>query len=139
MDGIKQQVRARQEESLEKKHTYEMKKARRQMRSELDKMTTKNKAAVSDVKNNYDRKILDKKNELEIKLTGIRKKNDEILKMEEEKFTKLVADVKSSHVYKMNELEESQNKEVEKQQDEHRTYMESAQNKFKTEKAKFEA
>lgn len=139
MDGIKQQIRARQEESLDKKHTYELKKARREMRAELDRLSTKSKATIEQLKKNYDRQELDEKNQLEIKLTGIRKKNDELVKLEEDKFQKLIADMKLSHEEKVAELEESQQKEIQQTEQEHKEYMETTQTKFDTEKAKFEA
>ena len=38
MDGIKQQLHSRQMEAMENKHLYELRKRKRELRNELDKM-----------------------------------------------------------------------------------------------------
>ena len=45
MDGIKQQVQARQMEAIENKHTFEKRKVLRENRDEIDKLSDQNKAA----------------------------------------------------------------------------------------------
>jgi len=138
MDGVKQQIIARQAEASDKRHTYEMKQKRREMRSELDQLNSKNKSDINEIKKDYDRKVLDEKNQAEIKLTQIRSKNNEVIKDEEKKFEKMIQDIKLTHTEKINELKNSQQKEIEKTQENHQDFLETAQNKFETEKAKLE-
>ena len=79
MDGVKQQIQARQLESLENKHLYKVKKIKRDMRAELDQLRDNTQAAVSKVKSGYERKVMDEKLDLEKKLTDLRKKNEIML------------------------------------------------------------
>lgn len=139
MDGVKQQIRARQIEAMDNRHHFEMKKIRRGMKDEIDKLKKKSESTVTDLKKDYDRKILQEQTQLETKLIDIRRRNKDIVKTEEEKFAKTVEEMKLTHKQKLTELEIAQDKEVERQQTEYANYLETAEQKFESEKAKIEA
>lgn len=139
MDGIKQQIHARQIESQETRHQFEMRKEQRKLRAELDKSRNKNKDTMVTIQRDYERKVVDEQNKLQAKLTEIRSKNKELLKNEELRYKKMVEETKAIHKQKITELKISQDKEVEKQQTEHQNYLDTARQKFEAEKMKFEA
>ena len=139
MDGIKQQIHARQIEAQETRHQFEMRKEQRKLRAELDKTRNKNKDTLVTVKRDYDRSVVDEQNKLQAKLTEIRNKNKELLKNEELRYQKMVEETKSVHKQKITELKLSQDKEVEKQRMDHQNYLDTARQKFEAEKMKFEA
>tara|TARA_Y100000768_G_scaffold388965_1_gene389400 strand:- start:23987 stop:24520 length:534 start_codon:yes stop_codon:yes gene_type:complete len=134
MDGVKQQIHARQLESLENKHIYKVKKIKRDMRAELDRLRENSEAAVSKVKSGYDRKVMDEKLDLEKKLTDLRKKNEIMLKEEDERYKKMLDESKLAHAEQIAELENSQQKEIENQKLEHEEYLNTVEKKFESEK-----
>lgn len=139
MDGVKQQIRARQAEALNNKHVFETRKIKREMRSEIDKITDKNERTLKTIRKDYDKEALAEKNKLETKLLSLRKKNKETLKNEEKRFEKMIEELKVTHNQKMTEVKISQEKEAEKKIEEHQTYLETAREKFQAEQAKLEA
>jgi hypothetical protein len=139
MDGVKQQIRARQMEAMDNKHIYETRKLKRELRSELDKISSENKSTVTQIKKDFQRENIAEKNALEMKLTSIRKKNNNVIKGEESRFKKMIEELKVVHGQKMTEMKISQEKLSEKQEDDHQSYLETARTKFEEEQAKLEA
>ena len=139
MDGIKQQIQARQIETMNNKHIYETKKLAREMRSELDKLREQNKSAVADIKKNYERESLAEKNKLEVELTGIRKKNNKLIKDEESRFKKMIEELKVTHSQKMTELKIAQEREAEKVEQDHKDHLETTRMKYEEQIEKLEA
>ncbi len=139
MDGIKQQIRARQVEAVENRHQFEVKKLKRELRDELDKLSENNKATITKIKTDYDKEALNEKNQMETKLIGIRKKNKEILEGENMRFERMVSELQDNHKTKLAELQIAQDKEIEKRESEHQIYLENAEQKFESEKVKYEA
>lgn len=139
MDGVKQQIHARQIEAQETKHQFEMRKEQRKLRAELDKTRGKNKDTIVTVRRDYDRSVVDEQNKLQAQLAKIRGKNKELIKNEDLRYQKMVEETKSIHQQKIAELEISQDKEVEKQQTDHENYLDTARQKFEAEKMKLEA
>ena len=62
MDGVKQQIRARQVEAVENRHQFEVKKIKRELRDEIDKLSENSKATITKIKKDYDKEILNEKN-----------------------------------------------------------------------------
>jgi len=139
MDGVKQQIRARQFEALENKHQFEVKKLKREMKSDIDKLSSHSRESVTRIKKDYDKHLLTEKTQLEVKLIGVRRKNDNILENENKRFEQMIGDLKSDHKSMMVELQISQDNEVQKRQTEHTEYLENEQQKFDTAKAHLEA
>lgn len=139
MDGVKQQVRARQSEALENKHLFEVRKIKRDMRSQIDDLKTTSEATISRIKKDYDKKALDEQNRLEVQLINIRKKNNNMIKDENDRFTRMIEEIKANHETKLSEMEVSHGKEIEKRETEHTEYLENARQKFEAEKARLEA
>tara|TARA_Y100000385_G_C12940693_1_gene570921 strand:+ start:109 stop:528 length:420 start_codon:yes stop_codon:yes gene_type:complete len=139
MDGVKQQIHARQMEAQETKHQFELRKEQRKLRAELDQTRNKNKDTIVTVRKDYERTVVDEQNKLQAQLTKIRNKNKELLKNEELRYQKMVEETKTNHKQKIVELEISQDKEVEKQQTDHENFLDTARQKFEAEKMKFEA
>jgi len=139
MDGVKQQIHARQMEAQETKHQFELRKEQRKLRAELDQTRNKNKDTIVTVRKDYERTVVDEQNKLQAQLTKIRNKNKELLKNEELRYQKMVEETKTNHKQKIVELEISQDKEVEKQQTDHENFLDTARQKFEAEKMKLEA
>ena len=97
MDGVKQQIRARQVEAVENRHQFEVKKIKRELRDEIDKLSENSKATITKIKKDYDKEILNEKNQMETKLIGIRKKNKEILESENMRFERMVSELQDNH------------------------------------------
>lgn len=130
MDGIKQQVHARQIEAIETKHNYETRKLTRELRSELDEVKNQKLAAINHVKKEYDKRLLDEKNSLEMELTRVRRNNAEILKTEEQRYEDLLEEVQASHSTKLAEMKISQEKEIEKRTREHQESLDNLEQKY---------
>ena len=109
------------------------------MRNELEKLRSSSKAAINDVRKDYDKKLRNEKNQLEVKLIGIRKKNNEIIKDEKKRFDKIINELQANHEAKLTELEISHSKEIEKREQEHREYLDNSKAQFESEKARLEA
>lgn len=136
MDGVKQQTQARHIKSLEKRHLYEVKKMKRQMRAELDRLREQTNAAVSKIKSGYDRQVLSEQSDLEKKLSTIRQKNAVLIKEENERYQKMLEESKLAHDEQLIELENSQQKEIERKQETHEAYFNNLDAKFEAEKNK---
>jgi len=139
MDGIKQQVYARQQEAVENKHMYEVRKRNRELRNQLTKLKDKNQSTLTRITKDYNKAELDEQNKLEMKLTQLRKKNKLAIKTEDERFKTMVGEIHLSHDGKIEELKNSQEKEVESRTVEHQEYLETARAKFQSDKMKLEA
>ncbi|MEE2670527.1 MAG: hypothetical protein VYA54_02390 [Bdellovibrionota bacterium] len=136
MDGVKQQIHARQVESLENKHVYKMKKIKRDMRAELDRLRENTQASVTKIKKGYDREVMEEKLEMEQKLNSLRKKNNVLLKEENERYKKIVEESKLAHAQQLTELKNSQEREIEQQKVEHEEYLNTVEKKFESEKSR---
>jgi uncharacterized protein with von Willebrand factor type A (vWA) domain len=139
MDGVKQQIHARHQEAVDARHQFEMRKNNRELKVELDKAKENNQSTLVRISKEYDSNEANERNKLEAKLTEIRKKNKQTIKDEESRFKKMVDELKSIHSSKIVELEISQDKEVQKQQEEHNDHLETARQKYKAEIGKLEA
>lgn len=109
------------------------------MRDKIDKLSDKSKATVTKIQKDYDKEILNEKNKLEAQLIQVRKKNKEIVENENLRFSKMVEELKTSHETKIAELQISHDKEIEKRENDHKDYLDTAQQKFENEKNKLEA
>lgn len=136
MDGVKQQIQARQMEALENKHIYKLKKMKREMRAELDRLRENTQAAVAEIKSGYNKQVLNEQNDLEKKLTNIRKKNSILVKEENERYKKMLEESKLAHAQQLQQLEDSQQKEIEKKQQTHENYINNFEAKFEAQKNK---
>ena len=130
MNGIKQQVHARQIEAIETKHNYKTRKLTRELRAELDEVKNKKLSDITHVKKEYDKKLLDEKNSLETELSRVRRNNSEILKNEEQRYEDLIEEVKASHSTKLAEIRISQEKEIEKRTREHQESLDNLEQKY---------
>jgi uncharacterized protein with von Willebrand factor type A (vWA) domain len=139
MDGVKQQIHARHQEAVDARHQFEMRKNNRELKVELDKAKENNQSTLVRISKEYDSNEANERNKLEAKLTEIRKKNKQTIKDEESRFKKMVDELKSIHSSKIVELEISQDKEVQKQQEEHNDHLETARQKYEAEIGKLEA
>lgn len=139
MDGVKQQIYTRQMEAQETRHQFEMRKEKRKLRAELDKTREKNKDTLVTIHRDYDKTLVDEQNKMQTKITQIRNKNKELIKNEELRYKKMLEETKSIHKQKISELKISQDKETENQQLEHENFLDTARQKFETEKMKLEA
>ncbi len=139
MDGIKQQIQARQVEALENRHQFEVRKIKREMRAKIDKLNEASKVSLDRLEKDYNKQYQSENNELELKLLAIRKKNDALIKEEKDRYAKMVDEIKMNHQAKINEIEIAQSNEIEKKQTEHREYLENAENRFRLEQAKLES
>jgi uncharacterized protein with von Willebrand factor type A (vWA) domain len=116
-----------------------MRKNNRELKVELDKAKENNQSTLVRISKEYDSNEANERNKLEAKLTEIRKKNKQTIKDEESRFKKMVDELKSIHSSKIVELEISQDKEVQKQQEEHNDHLETARQKYEAEIGKLEA
>jgi len=139
MDGVKQQIHARHQEAVDARHQFEMRKNNRELKVELDKAKESNQSTLVRISKEYDSNEINERNKLESKLTEIRRKNKQTIKDEESRFKKMVDELKSIHSSKIVELEISQDKEVQKQQEEHNDHLETARQKYEAEIGKLEA
>ncbi len=118
---------------------YEVRKRNRELRDQLTKLKDTNKSTLTRITKNYNKQELDEQGKLEGKLIEIRKKNKIAIKAEEDRYKKMVDEIKLSHNGKIQELTVAQEKEVEKQTTEHREYLDTARTKFEQDKMKLEA
>ena len=121
---------------MEKRHLYEVKKMKRQMRADLDRLREQTNAAVSKIKSGYDRQVLSEQSDLEKKLSTIRQKNAVLIKEENERYQKMLEESKLAHDEQLIELENSQQKEIERKQETHEAYFKNLDAKFEAEKNK---
>ena len=139
MDGVKQQIHSRHQEAVDARHQFEMRKKNRELKVELDKVKEKNQSTLVRISKEFDSNEVNERNKLEAKLTEIRRKNKQTIKDEDSRFKKMVDEIKSIHTSKIVELEISQDKEVQKQQEEHKDHLETARQKYEAEIGKLEA
>lgn len=139
MDGIKQQAYQRKQEAMATRHAHLLRKENREMRAELDRLKEQNQAAVARLQKNYDKKEFQEKAELEAQLREIRTKNEQLLAKEEKRYEKMREEMVLTHKQQLEELKVSQEKEIANQQEKHRDYMDTARQKFETEKMKYES
>lgn len=139
MDGIKQQIQAKQVEAINTRHMHETRKQNRAYRAELDNIKSSHTDSLKRIKKEFSKTELDEQNKLEAELTTIRKKNNQMIKDENIRFKQMTEEIKMAHQDKMGELKVSQDKEVEREIQEHTDYLENARTKFESEKMKIEA
>jgi hypothetical protein len=139
MDGIKQQIHAKQQEAISTKHFHEQRKTNRKLREELNGLKDKNDSTLSMIKKDYDRSVLDEQNKLEIQLTKIRNKNSNIIESENDRYKQMSSEIKLSHEEKMAELKSAQESEFNNLTDKHQDALKDARDRYKAESAKYEA
>jgi hypothetical protein len=139
MDGVKQQIQVRQLEALENRHQHATRKVKREYKAELDKMQDENKSTISKIQKNYNKKELQEKTSLETKLIKIRKRNNLTIKTEDDRFKGLTEELDVVHRQKISEIKSSQTKEMQKVEQDHKDYLTTLEDKFKSERAKLEA
>ena len=59
MDGVKQQIHAKQVQVIETKHLYQTRKLKRELKAELEKMSESNEEIIKRVKRDYNRAELE--------------------------------------------------------------------------------
>ena len=139
MDGIKQQQNARKIELMNKRHDFALKKKSREHRNEIDKVKNKYDTDITNLRKDYNNKFASQQNQLEGKLIEIRKKNEEVIKNEEDRYKKIIDDLKAAQNDQMVELQTTHEREIERQKSEFDEYIRNAEMKLENHKAKSEA
>ncbi|MCT4642633.1 MAG: hypothetical protein N4A33_10100 [Bacteriovoracaceae bacterium] len=139
MDGIKQQIHAKQQASIEKKHEYDVKRLNRELRDELNEMKDKNKSTIVQVRKDYNRSEMDEKNRLEMQLSKIRISNDRQIKEENQRYEKMLEELKNSHEQMITELKISQEKEYGNKKQEHEDALDLARRKYMAKMQEYKA
>lgn len=138
MDGIKQQVHAKQQEAVNTKHFHEQRRTNRKLREELNELKDKNDSTLSMIKKDYDRSVLDEQNKVEIQLTKIRNKNSQIIETENDRYERMANEIKLSHEEKIAELKSAQESEYNNLTNDHKESLKDARDRYQAESAKYE-
>ncbi len=129
---------ARFKEQESKRHSFEIKKLKAENATEFQKEVKLNESVISNMRRDYERKIAQLDTELERKLNEIRNDHKDKLKVENERLTAEVADLKSAHNDQVAEIRVSHQNEIEGLNESHRNTLENAKTKFLQEKQKWE-
>jgi hypothetical protein len=125
-------------EAESKRHSFEMKKVRtkneRDFRTEMKNSTT----TLKRMQNDYETQISNMKNELEQKLSSIRKRHSYSVKVEDERLEQELSALRKSHGEQKMEVKENQANELDEIITSHKKTLERAEAKFRKEQSKLE-
>jgi hypothetical protein len=139
MDAVKEQIHQRHLEAQENRHLNESRRLKRENASELGELKDKNKDTKIKISKDYRNQELTEQNKLEAKLIKLRRKNEETIKRESERYESILTEMKGIHEGKVTELKISQEEEVESMRDSHEDHLETARQNYEQELNKLEA
>lgn len=122
-----------------KRHSLQMRKITANHAKEYRKTVENNEAAITDLKEDYDKKIDQEGYKLEKELREIRKEYAERIRNENQRFEIQLSDLKSIHQDQLSELKEKQHKVIKDTREQQQEFIENARAQFAREKAKYES
>lgn len=129
---------ARYKEAEAKRHSFEIRKANLENQREYQKEVTKNEVMMDRMKNDYDNKVKNLQVELETKLTSLRNSQNKVLGEERERLNAEVDQLKKVHGDQVSELRHSQQTEIDRMNESHRSSLELAKQKYVKAKTKYD-
>ena len=129
---------AKWKESENRRHSFEMKKLSDEFAKQYQTEVANNERMLDRMRREYEVKTRNLENELDLKLSEMRKSQEKNLEAENKPLSSEVQNLKSAHQDQVGELKMGQQNEINTLVDSHRRTLEDARQRYIKEKMKYE-